>query len=752
MYFRMFKCEGRKYDTCGGGATVLNQNTTFTLDLPLPRFPAAQESINMTDEWSMFGSDDEESDADDEPPITSGSAPHSSSAQAKQFMTSLEKSSDAIATQSTQIFLKMNRTVPLTQRYFGVVNYGNESANACGDEDEMMGMLSQSLSKKIQQRGMKVESFSSCLSEDDQDKAIFDGAANVCVFQQSENIDGEYKRALKLIPGNSEITLHQQESSSIRKKLALGGFLMVTTVIKHHIGHCENENNETNWTPKELLQQWKTTGARTDNKGEEVFSNAVWDMENATIIHHEREIANDAMANSFSIYTVCVTKRPCTVNTLSCLWKTNHRKVPQSYYDSSDDVKTEEKWIDFEHRILSNATIPQSVYEQNMGLLTRESIDRAVEALQTHGFVVLPGLFRNAPQQIQAIQEWSKAILRDFDSATDILKSKYNVDILNPGKGSDPLSYREMAMREDFRVDLRDGPNMKEFRTCMEGADKEVLECLGYKVMDGGEGTMPSIIDKKDGGDSQVKRNTMEKAQDKKTLGSLRYNPFILDIVRKLQNPHIKEDIHKDSNNQPLYKGNFGKWNFSGSGPNGSPQPIRIGQIGSVISLPGAADQCIHADTAHIFETHDCLPCHYANLFILGEDADDEAKLKEKNVDSDNNFTGDNLIGGTAFVAGSHRLSMTARLTADKGISAAGSEESTQNEMHMRTIRPSLQLGDAIIFDTRTLHFGLANRDSNGSSSSEVLGLRRPLLYVNLTHSWFFDPKNWDDKQSIFSD
>jgi len=26
------------------------------------------------------------------------------------------------------------------------------------------------------------------------------------------------------------------------------------------------------------------------------------------------------------------------------------------------------------------------------------------------------------------------------------------------------------------------------------------------------------------------------------------------------------------------------------------------------------------------------------------------------------------------------------------------------------------------------------------------------MLYVNITHSWFFDPKNWDDKQSIFDE
>ena len=73
------------------------------------------------------------------------------------------------------------------------------------------------------------------------------------------------------------------------------------------------------------------------------------------------------------------------------------------------------------------------------------------------------------------IEQWSKAVLDDFDAATEILKDEQNVDVLNPGSGSDPLSYREMAMREDFRVDLRDGPAMKLIRSEMEEIDKTAL-------------------------------------------------------------------------------------------------------------------------------------------------------------------------------------------------------------------------------------------------------------------------------------
>jgi hypothetical protein len=65
------------------------------------------------------------------------------------------------------------------------------------------------------------------------------------------------------------------------------------------------------------------------------------------------------------------------------------------------------------------------------------------------------------------------------------------------------------------------------------------------------------------------------------TVSNWRFHPSIIAIVKGLFN-------HKDDT---LAKGNFGRWNFGGSGPDGSPQPFRIGPIGSVISCPGAGDQ-----------------------------------------------------------------------------------------------------------------------------------------------------------------
>ena len=55
-------------------------------------------------------------------------------------------------------------------------------------------------------------------------------------------------------------------------------------------------------------------------------------------------------------------------------------------------------------------------------------------------------------------------------------------------------------------------------------------------------------------------------------------------------------------------------------------------------------------------------------------------------------------------------------------------------------VRPRLASGDALIFDARILHFGLPNRSTK----------RRAIVYCNHTEYWFRDPKNWDDRVSVF--
>lgn len=621
--------------------------------------------INMSeDEWDIFGSEDEnEPESADESNVR------------------INVHADQISIHLIQRFVKIDPSISMNHRYIGLPS---------SYSDEESCSVVKCISKKLHQSQFH-------MSIEEGNSNDVDAALIVRVFDASKK-------------NTFDDALCKNEESSLRKRLALGGYLIMTSIFHNYLDFELA-------SAFEVLKEWKT------ECGEELLlSEHVWETESASIIHKQIE-------NGVVLVSIGVMKRPALVNTLSCKWKTNSRIVPSSYDDPLSSGPRE-TWLQYERKILKQATVAPSAYEVKESFLTANSIDKAVKSLQTHGFVILPRLFQH-PHQIEMIKQFSNAFLNDFDSAVDILKKKYDIDVLHPGQGSDPLSYKEMAMREDFRVDLRDGQSIREARYSQESIDRQVLEELGYFCLDKGEGTMPAVIDSK---------TTTKSPSSTIKFSSLRYNPFVLEIIRKLLNPPAEESPNLPQDfQQPLYKGNYGRWNFSGaeSGPTGLPMPLRVGQLGSVISINGAADQCCHADTSHIFEIHDCLPCHYANLFILGEDN----RMKIKNVtDQDGNFTGENLIGGTAFVDGSHRLSVTARLTADDGISAAGLEEHAQNEMHLRTLRPSLQIGDALIFDTRTLHFGLANQSEN----------RRPMLYVNMTHSWFFDPKNWDNKQSIF--
>lgn len=660
--------------------------TLIQLKHELPSIKSSIQSSNQNfismgdEEWEIFGSDDE----DEENSVTEDQINDNN--DINKWM---ERNADHISIQCIQRFIKTDPIIPMSHRYIGLPSFHEEDARS-------------SIIKCI--RGKLMQSHLQ-LMEDDTTSSLRYDIDTAILIREFDISNGS------LLLSHSFSESCEKEESTLRRRLALGGSLILTFVV-HLRGQVFNMPSS-----EIMLKLWKTAS------GEEILSEHVWETEDAQIIYQCSE-------GGFSVVSIHVVKRPCLVNTLSCKWKSDSKLVPSTFGEqNSNDHK--ESWLQYERRTLKQATVSPSVYEMKESILTRTNVDRAVKAIQTHGFVILPCMFQN-PKQLEIIKMLSNAVLEDFDSAVDILKKKYDIDILNPGEGSDPLSYKEMAMREDFRVDLRDGHSIRKVRKSLEDVDKEALDECGYHCLDGGEGTMPAIIDKK---------SLSHSVKEKTNIKSLRYNPFILDIIRKLLNPTAETDAINVSHEKkhPLYKGNFGRWNFSGSGPNGSPMPVRVGQIGSVISMKGAADQCVHADTPHIFEIHDCLPCHYANLFILGEDS---AKSPQYNVDHDGNFTGESLIGGTAFVDGSHRLSVTARLTADDGISAAGTELGTQNEMHLRTLRPSLQIGDALIFDTRTLHFGLANQSD----------ARRPMLYVNLTHSWFFDPKNWDNKQSIFED
>lgn len=161
--------------------------------------------------------------------------------------------------------------------------------------------------------------------------------------------------------------------------------------------------------------------------------------------------------------------------------------------------------------------------------------------------------------------------------------------------------------------------------------------------------------------------------------------------------------IHAPPINHPIFCTWCCRWNFNGGGPEAGPPPLKAGEVGAVMSLPGSIDQTIHADTAHLW-THAQLPGHYYNLFLPGVQCPEVA-------------------GQTAFVLGTHHLKSCAKVMTQEG---------GQAELEEKLIRPHLQLGDALVFDCRILHFGLGNHSTD---------VWRPMLYINYHQQWFVDPK-----------
>ena len=475
-----------------------------------------------------------------------------------------------------------------------------------------------------------------------------------------------------------------------------------------------------------------------DNNAMEFLSNDVWDLKSATTVHQS------------SSYTVTrLQKRACLINSWSCPWMDKNAVIPDQVKRGNIVLNTQpnETYLQYEQRVACDLTICTSVAERtretiatddpnktvNSTILSTVNIEKAVAILQQHGFVIIKGLL--SPDQTLP---WGEAVLADFEDAVDRLKCNPErpVNLMNPHQADDgvngkrskptfePLSYKEMSMREDLRVDLRAGPAMEAVASLSANLSK-LHDNEALNLPD--NHNVPITIDSEMTG----------------TASHWRFHPSTIAILKALFNPK----------NDKLSKGNFGRWNFGGSGPDGSSQPFRIGPIGSVISCPGSGDQAIHADTPHLFEHLDCLPCHYCNIFTPGfiTSCDDrESNYFKHEFDFDGTWTGNTTMGGTALVTDSHKLSVTAALLGEDDDSDNSDSFVRKQLLQLQTIRPALDAGDVLIFDNRTLHYGLANTSSGDKSGVNVNAGRRPMLYLNVTQSWFHDPKNWDDRESIF--
>jgi len=601
--------------------------------------------------WGAFGSDSDDSDDD---------STADKNEQAQQPNVLFESTSAAVTVAITQHFASLTKTtgVGLGERVVAVtsVMYGDE----CGEE---AGELKTMMTEWVIRRGTKV--------------VAGDDVSSAC-------------DAAVLIVGGSK-DLQSDSSLNIRRRLVPGG--IVWLIIKRQ----ENESD--------------------NNCSFDCFPGSIWEEKSCV-----------STSSSYSVHKI--QKRACLVNAMSCPWMDKKSIIGKEVALAAEKkcgnfkVAENESYLQFELRAASRVTIVPSVAERTREkisstdeayttILTDTNIKHAIEKLRDHGLVIIKGLL--PPEQTVP---WGNVVLEDFTSAVEALKNHQSrpVDLLNPDKGQfEPLSYKEMAMREDLRVDLRSGPSMEKLRSQENNLASDAM--AGSNAID--VGSQPTIIT----------ADTMGTAGS-----SWRYHPSILAILKGLFNPR----------DDSLHKGNFGRWNFGGNGPDGSPQPFRLGQIGSVVSCPGSGDQAIHADTPHLFEHTDCHPCHYCNVFTPGykvtNDQTDNPSVQNEFVDG--LWTGSSTMGGTALVYDSHRLSVSAMLLAESDDGNDNDNASLRRQLlELLTLRPALDAGDIVIFDNRTLHYGIANTSKGDTTGKDSNAGRRPMLYLNVTQSWFHDPK-----------
>ena len=345
-----------------------------------------------------------------------------------------------------------------------------------------------------------------------------------------------------------------------------------------------------------------------------------------------------------------------------------------------------------EYSNLESIVVDLSLSERRLRVLSDASHAKAVAALQNSGVCIIPQLFST-----EIIMEWGIAAVSDMKSALETLRTR-GIDLLKPSEGDPKIeNFHELSMREALRCDLRNG-------RCIKNLSARSLLCV-----------------KKDG-DALDEKSVTTNPNDF-AASDIRHHPALLKIIRETLNPPPADPRDQ--------MGNWGLWNFEGKGPEAGPPDCTVGQVGAVMSLPGCADQTIHADTAHLY-VHTQLPAHYINLFMPAVAAGTPSAEIE--------------VGQTAFVLGSHQLRVSAHIM---------NEEGGQSELENRLVRPHLQAGDCLLFDCRILHFGLANqhgakRERENRSEDDQIEGWRPLLYVNYHQNFFHDPKNWNDKEKLF--
>ena len=415
-----------------------------------------------------------------------------------------------------------------------------------------------------------------------------------------------------------------------------------------------------------------------------------------------------------SMEFVVLQKRAFTINTLGAIYWTGdrtsnfsklHKKQNGCQAKATDGTAN---MLHHEYSNLEEVTVTLSLSERKLGIFSDASHAKAVYSMQTFGLCILPGLFSTS-----MVMEWGSAAIADMTEALVTLKKK-GIDLLKPGdEGPRIENFHELSMREALRCDLRNGRHIRKLSSL--NASMIAVE-------------IPTEVEDKNSLTSDPSSDTDLKVQSMEPDRNIRHHPALLSVLHEVLNP-----LPLDPRDQ---LGNWGLWNFEGKGPEAGPPDFMIGEVGVVMSLPGCADQTIHADTAHLY-VHTQLPGHYINLFVPAVSAGSSSASIE--------------VGQTAFILGSHQLRISAHVM---------NEEGGQQILEERLVRPHLMAGDALIFDCRILHFGLANQYSkkeefkddeyNIDQQKRQSEGWRPLLYVNYHQKFFQDPKNWNDKEKLF--
>ena len=230
-----------------------------------------------------------------------------------------------------------------------------------------------------------------------------------------------------------------------------------------------------------------------DNVGD--YLESIWDLDSASEVHS---------STYFLVFSM--RKQSCIVNAWSCPWMDKRQRIRGRMLLSAmvDGGRSGKLFpmmsangmthLQYKRNAACAVTISPSVAERGGGgrilddvsdppsssseeggpasfttIPTDANVQRVTEILREHGLVIIKGLL--PPSQTVP---WGDAALADFNAAVSRLRRHPTrpVDLMNPRTAAaaadaddaaasdehraafEPLSYREMVMREDLRVDL----------------------------------------------------------------------------------------------------------------------------------------------------------------------------------------------------------------------------------------------------------------------------------------------------------